>query len=306
MAEDKQTNSLLPSYLVNQHFTLTGDKKNTSNSSAAYILEFNQQTKGTVRKLARKYSTSVNSIMLSSIYLTLYRYTGEADINMGIVFANRENPFTENVIGCLVNTLPLEINFADKSATVSGFIPEIANSLNDYSKCSSYPLQDLLNSMSDKSDSLFRLVYASQYINDDAEIGKSMEKLMLSNGNAKFDLAFNLYHSVNPERMEIEYNAGKYSESFIAELSGTIQIVLGQMDANPRLALIDIQLLEKAGYDQQVYSWNQTSADYPSHKTIVDIFQDQLRFNCVMSGTVRVYSYCHSGSTKSWCRIYTA
>ena len=276
MAEDKQTNSLLPSYPVNQHFTLTGDKKNTSNSSAAYILEFNQQTKGAVRKLARKYSTSVNSIMLSSIYLTLYRYTGEADINMGIVFANRENPFTENVIGCLVNTLPLEINFADKSATVSGFIPEIANSLNDYSKCSSYPLQDLLNSMSDKSDSLFRLVYASQYINDDAEIGKSMEKLMLSNGNAKFDLAFNLYHSVNPERMEIEYNAGKYSESFIAELSGTIQIVLGQMDANPRLALIDIQLLEKAGYDQQVYSWNQTSADYPSHKTIVDIFQEQV------------------------------
>jgi amino acid adenylation domain-containing protein len=222
--------------------------------------------------------------MISILYIAFYRYTSEDEINLGIVFANRENPFAEDVVACLVNTLPLAINFKtnNEADTYAGFIDRLVKRLNAYMEYSAYPLLDILADSEDKS--LFQIVFASQHI---IHKSNNYTKLDYSNKSAKFDLAFNFYHTLDPEVLEVEFNASKYSRNYIERFLSSVKNILTQLAINPENRLTTINLLDYQDYQQQIYSWNETSVSYDKDLTIAELFVKQV--NKTPDSTALVY-----------------
>ena len=266
-------------YPLNPHFSLHADNsKISSGTSAEFSLSFSAIQKSQLRDLARKYNTTINAIMLSGLYIALYRYSGEERVNLGIVFSNRDNPITQDTVGCMVNTLPLEIAFTPQMvvASASEFIPGFVDKLNNYMKYSSYPLRNVIEYARAVSgdNALFNVVFASQYIDESFESENGLSKFMPSNKRAKFDLSFNFYHTLDPQRLEIEFNIDKYSADYIQNFAKTLQIVLQDMDTAP--AISGINILDDADYQKLIYSWNETDKPYPADKTIIELFESQV------------------------------
>ncbi len=57
-----------------------------------------------LKSLARRESVSLFSVLLASFQALLHRYSGQADIRVGVPVANRERPEIERLIGFFVNT----------------------------------------------------------------------------------------------------------------------------------------------------------------------------------------------------------
>jgi non-ribosomal peptide synthetase component F len=64
-------------------------------------------TAARIRKIASELNITPFMILASAVMVTLYRYTGETDIAIGIPIAGRTRIETENLVGLFVNTLVL-------------------------------------------------------------------------------------------------------------------------------------------------------------------------------------------------------
>lgn len=60
-----------------------------------------------VNALSRQHSTTPFMIMLTALKITLFNWTGQQDMVLGTVIANRTRAETKNMLGCFMNFLPL-------------------------------------------------------------------------------------------------------------------------------------------------------------------------------------------------------
>jgi non-ribosomal peptide synthetase component F len=63
-----------------------------------------------LKNLARSQSSTLFMVLLAAWETLLYRYSGQADLTLGMPVANRSLPETEGLIGFFVNTLVLRSN----------------------------------------------------------------------------------------------------------------------------------------------------------------------------------------------------
>ncbi|HYL98710.1 MAG TPA: condensation domain-containing protein, partial [Blastocatellia bacterium] len=66
-----------------------------------------------VVKLSRRTGTSLFMTMLAALKILLYKWTGQSDIVLGTVIANRNRLDTERLLGCFVNFLPLRSRLSE-------------------------------------------------------------------------------------------------------------------------------------------------------------------------------------------------
>ncbi|WP_203737922.1 non-ribosomal peptide synthase/polyketide synthase, partial [Actinoplanes italicus] len=84
-------------------------------SSAGATLHFGvpaEVTEG-LRGLARRTGSTMFMVLEAAYAVLLHRYTGQDDLLVGVPIANRGQAETENLIGFLVNTLPLRTRLGD-------------------------------------------------------------------------------------------------------------------------------------------------------------------------------------------------
>jgi len=65
-----------------------------------------------VSQLARREGATLFMILLAAFDVLLARYAGQDDVMVGVATSNRSRPETENLIGFLVNTLPLRVDLS--------------------------------------------------------------------------------------------------------------------------------------------------------------------------------------------------
>lgn len=75
--------------------------------SARYSMALPPSLVDSIHSVSRRQSVSPFITMLAALKLLLYRWTGQNDIIIGTVSANRNYPELENLIGCFIDFLPL-------------------------------------------------------------------------------------------------------------------------------------------------------------------------------------------------------
>ncbi|HKE24241.1 MAG TPA: condensation domain-containing protein, partial [Bryobacteraceae bacterium] len=73
-----------------------------------------------IRAFSREHGTTVFTTMLAALNILLYRWTGQSDLVVGTITANRNQLQTERMVGCFMNFLPLRSRFreADSGAEI--------------------------------------------------------------------------------------------------------------------------------------------------------------------------------------------
>ncbi|MVT11424.1 non-ribosomal peptide synthetase [Chitinophaga tropicalis] len=236
--------------------------------------------------MVREQGGSLFMGLLAAVNTLLYRYTGQEDIIIGSPVAGREHTDLEDQIGFYVNTLALRAQFKGNKSfrDLLDHIREVTLGAYEHQV---YPFDDLVDQLNLQRDmsrnALFDVMVALQ----NTKISSRDEQRSLAGINvagyqssgeviSKFDLTFNFAEQGESLLLDIEYNSDIYEKSTMERLGTHLGQLLAAIAAAPSIPLNRLDYVSAAEKEQLLFAFNDTTHDYPSDKTLVALFEEQV------------------------------
>ena len=227
-------------------------------------------------------------ITLLSLWNVLFhRYTGQKDIIIGTPVAGREHSDLERQIGFYVNTIALRNQINPASTFLDFYHQTKASTLEAYDH-QGYPFDLLVEELDLKRDTsrsaIFDVMLILQNIGaaiEEYQIPESqIEQIEVSeNSYAKFDLEL-VFQKLGPYlSIRLDFNTDVYEQEMIEGLLLHYKSLLRIALTTPETRIQELDYLSEEEKNVVLYEFNQTETDYPKDKTIIDLFQEQVRNN---------------------------
>ncbi len=233
-----------------------------------------------LHQLARQQRTTLFTILTACVKIFLHRYTGQEEIIVGTPSAGRDDARWQNVVGFLINTLPLrdQIVGEDSLLAVIGRVRETI--LNAYAH-QNYPFDKLVEELDVARDQsrnpLFDVLVQVQNRADaetmlgDVQVAAFAPDVV----TAKFDLTFDFVESAENIHLHLIYNSDLFRAESAERMATNLVVLLESLVAEPESEIATLRLLSEAEATQ-LATWNDTAANYPADATITSLFAEQV------------------------------
>jgi amino acid adenylation domain-containing protein/thioester reductase-like protein len=236
------------------------------------------------------------NLMLSTLQVLLYRYSGQEDIIVGTTVSCRDRHGLENCVGPLVNKIALRANMAGNPP----FRRFMRNNKKVISSCFShheYPFDVLVRRLRQTRDSIsgrnpiFQVMFE---IFSSAEMSRlapfvlgepgwkiglgsfEIESIAFQHRPLDVDLSFVIAEVDNELVASIRYNSELFDEDTIVRMSDHYQVLLSHVCDRPDQPLQEIPLITEKECNQILHEFNNTQEDFPSNSTLPSMFEDQV------------------------------
>ncbi|HEY0610184.1 MAG TPA: amino acid adenylation domain-containing protein, partial [Chitinophaga sp.] len=239
-----------------------------------------------LKKMTKDYEGTLFITLLGLWNVLLYRYTNQDDIVIGTAVAGRDHAYLEDQIGFYVNTLALKNSIpADK--TFADFYAGIkANTLDAFSH-QTIPfdfLVDELKIIRDMSrNPLFDIELTFQSVGSSVGEGgfyfteeTATDIHYRGKRNAKFDIEINALEIGPYLQLTLNYNTDIYSRELISQLLTHFHQLTNTILDNPNSSIGEYDFLSAAEKQQLLYAFNDTRQAYPSDKSVIELFEEQV------------------------------
>ncbi|MDZ8183919.1 MAG: amino acid adenylation domain-containing protein [Nostoc sp. ChiSLP02] len=247
------------------------------------FLELNRDLTQQLKRLSQESGTTLFMTMLAVFTLLLSRYSGQEDIVVGSAIANRNRREIEPLIGFFVNTLALRTKLQG-NPTFLELLERVKQVTLDAYDHQDLPFEKLVDELGlERSLShhpLFQVAFGLQSgTPEKLEIpGLTLSRFEWENTTTLFDLSLIFRETPQGLTGEWEYATDLFEAETIQRMAGHFEVLLKQIIDNPKQPINSLSLLTE--YERhKLQSWNQTQTQYPHDKTLVDLFEEQVRKN---------------------------
>jgi amino acid adenylation domain-containing protein/FkbM family methyltransferase len=235
---------------------------------------------GSLRALAAERRGTLFMVLLAGFEALLGRYSGQTDLAVGSVVANRGRVEVEELIGFFVNTLALRARL-DGDPAYSEILDRVRETtLAAYAR-EDVPFELLVEALAPRRDlartPLFDAVLNVQPAGLTAPLslpGLDLRPVTLPPGPAKFDLTLNLFESAEGLVGNLAYRPELFDAATIERLAGHFATLLAGAAADPGCRLSRLPLLT-AAERQALLEGNATAVRYPGSGTLSERFAAQ-------------------------------
>ncbi|MEI6411069.1 MAG: amino acid adenylation domain-containing protein [Bacteroidota bacterium] len=210
-----------------------------------------------------------------------YRYTGQEDILIGTPVAGRAHPDLHDQIGFYINTVVLRNRLRGEDSFETLLNAVKTNTLAAFEH-EAYPFDRLVEDLDLPRDlsrsAVFDVMLALQN-NEQSELRFGDVALSVegaTTGISKFDLTFDFVETAEGLLIALEYNTDLFKSDRIARMAEHLLTLLGSVLHDPKAAIGALNLLPAAEKQQLLHDFNDTAAEYPKDKTIVQLFEEQV------------------------------
>ena len=234
-----------------------------------------------LKQLSAQVGTTLYTTLFSAFNVLLHRYTGQEDLVVGTVTANRAHPELEALIGHFVNTLALRTRFSSGMSfrDVLQQVHGLMKSSHDYHDT---PFEKLVRALQPVRDLGHHPIFQINFnLHNQPGIGNlelpglRLTQVSLDSKTAKLDLYLLMYETGGDLTGEFEYSLDLFEPSTIERMAGHFNTLLAGIVADPGQCIGRLPLLTEAER-QQLQAWNDTATDYPQDQTLVDLFEAQV------------------------------
>jgi amino acid adenylation domain-containing protein len=249
---------------------------------AHHTICLSKQLTTELQQLSQKQGATLFMTLLAAFQVLLHRYTGEEDIVVGTPIAGRQMPETENLIGLFINTLPIRTNLsgAPSFRELLGRVKKVA--LGAYAH-QDLPFELLVKELQPERTLAHNPLFQVMFVLQSEEItalqlpGLVTEHFRVGNVMANFDLTLDIVERDGQLVCLFESNADLFAAETVAQLMSHFQTLLENLVANPEQKISLLPLLTVAERQRVLVDWNDTKTDYPAHKSIQELFEEQVR-----------------------------
>lgn len=216
-----------------------------------------------LRELSRASGTTLFMTLLAGLNALLYRYTGQSDLTIGTVTANRARPELIPLIGFLVNTLPIRADLSGDPAFTE-LLSRTRAAVTGAFAHQDLPFARLVEALGIERDAsrapVFQiaLVYAERdhVPVPSAGVEFALTDLVVGTRAAKFDLSLLAEPRPDGLWLECSYKTALFDEPTIRRLITHLENLLDGAAANPAAAISRLPLLEPDELRAELTGWN--------------------------------------------------
>ncbi|WP_432329964.1 non-ribosomal peptide synthetase [Mucilaginibacter sp. P25] len=236
-----------------------------------------------LRQLCQETGTTLFMSLLSVFNVLLSRYSGQDDICVGSVIANRGQSEVEGLIGFFVNTLALRTDLSGSPSfrEVLGRVREVTLGAYEHQDVPFERVVEQVVHERDMSRSpLFQVMFVLQN-NEREGSSESLSGLEIVSGpsehtTSKYDLTFTLTEEGGQIRGTIEYCTDLYTAETAERMGDHYARLAGLLVSSPDVAVGTLEMLSAPELGMIVEEFNSTATVYPSDVTVVDLFESQV------------------------------
>ncbi len=220
-----------------------------------------------LREVSRREGVTLFVTLMASLLTLLHRYTGQDDLVVGTVAANRGRAELAPLIGFLVNTLPIRCDLSGdpafgellarvKEAVVGAFAHQdlpfgkLVDALKVERDASRSPVYQINFTYAERDDTLVHAAGADFLLID---VVRGLDA-------AKFDLTFAVEARAGGLRLECCYKTALFDAGTIERLLGHLEVLLRGVVSEPSARLSELPLLTGAELRAELQDWNDTAA----------------------------------------------
>ncbi|MEH1866379.1 MAG: amino acid adenylation domain-containing protein [Nostoc sp.] len=240
-----------------------------------------QKLTGELTQLSQQQGCTLFMTLLAAFDTLLYRYTGQEDILVGSPIANRDRSEIEGLIGFFVNTLVMRTNLAG-NPTFSELLTHVREvALSAYAH-QHLPFEMLVEALQPERDLSYTPLFQVMFVLQNAPIsgielsGLSVSSFPMKGANSRFDLTLIMQNSPTGLIGVWEYNTDLFDASTIERMTGHFVTLLEGIITTPEQRISQLPLLTQLEQQQLLVEWNDTEVDYPLHKCIHQLFEEQV------------------------------
>ncbi|PCB23869.1 pyoverdine non-ribosomal peptide synthetase PvdD [Pseudomonas aeruginosa] len=256
-----------------------------SHRGAQFILELDIDLSQALRRVAQQEGATAFALLLASFQALLYRYSGQADIRVGVPIANRNRVETERLIGFFVNTQVLKADLDGRM----GFDELLAQARQRALEAQAHqdlPFEQLVEALQPERslshNPLFQVLF--NYQSEARGNGQAfrfdelqMESVQFDSRTAQFDLTLDLTDEEQRFCAVFDYATDLFDASTVERLAGHWRNLLRGIVANPRQRLGELPLLDAPERRQTLSEWNPAQRECAVQGTLQQRFEEQAR-----------------------------
>lgn len=250
----------------------TGLRPRTQTFNGARLsVPFEQAPAHRFADLAKQENVTLFVLLLAAFDALLYRYTGKADLPVGIPVAGRSRAAHARIVGYLVNPVVIRANVSG-DPTFRDFYRQIRHLVIEGVNHADYPFPLLAQHLqSDRDPSfppLFQLMFYSESTGRVDEAfrlaGIEAQTVEIPFHPAQFDLTLSIEESSGlPLAASFDYNTDLFDQAAIRRMAEHFKVLLSDLAANPGLNLSQAALLTKMEQEQLLRDWSGGSFEGP-------------------------------------------
>ncbi|MFC5286508.1 amino acid adenylation domain-containing protein [Actinokineospora guangxiensis] len=221
-----------------------------------------------LRTLARGAETTLFTVLMAAFQVLLHRFSGQDDVVVGTVSANRSRPELAPMIGYLVNTLAIRGDLSGDPSFTELLRRTHTSVLGAYAH-QDLPFAKLVEALRVHRDPSRHPVFQVGLQLVDAAAGEheaagvTVRPAAVAGTAAKFDLLLAAADRGAGISVVASYATALFDRSTVERLLGCLRVLLDGIAADPGTALSRLPLLTAADRARELVEWNDTAVDYP-------------------------------------------
>ncbi len=233
------------------------------------------------RALARQHHLTLNTLVQGAWAVLLSRYSGEDDVVFGGTVSGRPTDLSgvEAMVGLFINTLPMRVQMSGDTSLLP-CLQRLQAEQVERERYAYSPLVEI-HSWSEipRGMALFESIVVFENYPLDTSLRQRIDNVEISGIRVIERTHYPLTVIVMPGpelALKIIYDTRRLEASSIVRLAGHLQILLGEMVANPHRRVSEMPLLTEAERCQLLVEWNDTKKDFPQGQCLHGLFEAQV------------------------------
>ncbi|WP_207256569.1 non-ribosomal peptide synthetase, partial [Pseudomonas sp. FW305-76] len=236
-----------------------------------------------LKQLAQREGATLFMLLLASFQVLLHRYSGQADIRVGVPTANRNRVETERLIGFFVNTQVFKAE-VDGQLGFIDFLQQVKQTALMAQSHQDLPFEQLVEALrperSLSHSPLFQVMFNHQTaVKKGAQSQRlddlSIETLSWQGRAAQFDLTLDTFESEDGLWASLTYATDLFEPSTIERLAQSWVQLLQGIVQQPRQRLGDLPLLAASEQNKLLHEWAPATGEFPSDGCVQQLVEAQ-------------------------------
>jgi amino acid adenylation domain-containing protein/non-ribosomal peptide synthase protein (TIGR01720 family) len=235
-----------------------------------------------LKAFARRENVTLFVLLLASFQALLHRYSGQADIRVGVPVANRGRVEIERLIGFFVNTQVLKADI-DSQASFIDLLRQVRQTAQEAQAHQDLPFEQLVEALepgrSLSHSPLFQVMFnhqAESRISVETRLnGLSIEPLEWQSTTAQFDLVLNTTEQAHGIEAVLKYATDLFEPATIERLAQHWRNLLQAIVQDPTQRIAQLPVLDNAQQQQLLAHWNPSPVVHPVSQCIHQLIEAQ-------------------------------
>ena len=220
-----------------------------------------------LRDLSRREGTTPFVTMLAALQALLQRYTGQDDIVVGTVSANRDRAELEPLIGFLVNTLAIRTDLSG-DPTFAELLRRVRETTVGAYAHQDLPFAKLVEELRVERDPgrapVFQVgMTLAEPVGEVAAAGVTMRVEKIDLLAAKFDLSFLAEARSDELWVELSYATALFDVETVRRMLEHLRVLLAGAAKDSSRRLSELSVLTEAELRRELVEWNDTEMEFP-------------------------------------------